>query len=83
MEYTKGECPHSFIFNDANDKSECVECGTRFLTTKLGQRLNLDALEDMYEALEITLKNLADGYANENLSLKTMIREALAKARGE
>ena len=38
------------------------------------------AAPDMEEALKHILKNLDDGFANKNLSLKTMIKQVLAKA---
>ena len=38
-----------------------------------------ESITDMYEALETTLKNLEDGFANKNLSLKTMISKVLSK----
>ena len=40
----------------------------------------VNSYDAMKEALEITLENLGDGLANKNLSIKTMIKQALAKA---
>ena len=42
----------------------------------------ISSAPDLCEALRVTLKNLDDGLANKNLALKTMIRQALAKAEG-
>ena len=42
-----------------------------------------EGISDLYEACRVTLANLDNGFANKNLSIKTMIKKALAKAEGK
>ena len=88
MSYTKGECKHTLIFNYVNGESQCGECGMKFIKTKQGQRLNIEALEDMYEACQHTLIWLSALIASQEhlesgRTLAEVINKALAKAEGK
>ena len=85
MEYTKGKwyvkdwhtrieirCERSVIANLDSSDFTLVE-------DEANAQLIASA-PDMYEACEMTLRHLDDGFANGNLSIKTMLKQALAKA---
>ncbi len=75
MAYTKGKCGCNVTILKFSSLEHPVKWRINYCHIH-------KAAEDMYEALETTLKNLEDGFANKNLSLKTMISKALAKAEG-
>ena len=59
--FTERKCEHGLVFNYAGGKSCCGDCGAELIKTAQGQYLNVDALEDMYEALkDVLLLHSAD-----------------------